>query len=307
MSARTPRVLVVYKKSAYQLHVLERKDRRLLGLIRRGHADALDMRQGHQVHRATLVAVVNSLRRIGVKFDLVYRANLLQARERYDLVVSVGGDGTLLQASHVVRDVPVLGVNSAPRRSEAVFCAASRENFERLCRAALDGTLGSVRLFRLQMALNGRPLLPLALNDILIAHGDPATMSRYRLKIGRRQEDQKSSGLWISTAAGSSSAVRAAGGRRLNWTAQSFLYQPRELYHGRLTQPRLTGGALPIREALEVTSLMRDGMAFVDGPHIRYRLQFGDRLRISLTPDHPLRVLGLRHRRPSASAGNKES
>ncbi|MBI3323799.1 MAG: NAD(+)/NADH kinase [Candidatus Omnitrophica bacterium] len=290
------RVLVVYKKSAYQLHVLERRDRHLLGRLRRGDPDALDMRQGHQVHRATLVAVVNSLRRLGVKFDLVYRANL-KAGQRYRFIVSVGGDGTLLQASHVVLDAPVLGVNSDPGRSEAVFCAARRENFERLCRQALAGSLPGIEVFRLQMTLNGRCVAPLALNDVLITHSDPATMSRYRLRIGRRQEDQKSSGLWVATAAGSSSAVRAAGGLEVNWIERKFLYQPRELYRGRLSQPRLTGGCLRLGQTVELAWLMGAGAAFIDGPHVRHRLMFGDRIRVSLSAEHPLRILGLGQRR----------
>lgn len=38
-----------------------------------------------------------------------------------DLVISVGGDGTLLQASHFLDDsVPIVGVNSDPTRVEEV-------------------------------------------------------------------------------------------------------------------------------------------------------------------------------------------
>lgn len=38
-----------------------------------------------------------------------------------DLVVTVGGDGTLLQASHFMDDsIPVLGVNSDPTKAEEV-------------------------------------------------------------------------------------------------------------------------------------------------------------------------------------------
>lgn len=38
-----------------------------------------------------------------------------------DLVVTIGGDGTLLQASHLLDDsIPVLGVNSDPTRNEEV-------------------------------------------------------------------------------------------------------------------------------------------------------------------------------------------
>ena len=286
------RVLVVYKKSAYQLYVLERRDPHLVRLLRRRHPEARDVRQAHAVHQATLETVVKSLTQLHVAYDLVYRANLRTAA-RYDLVVSVGGDGTFLQASHVVDDTPMLGVNSDPQRSEAVFCAATTSNLARVLRQALAGQVAEQRLYRLRIRLNGRPLSPLVLNDVLIAHDDPATLSRYRLTIAAHQEDHKSSGLWVATAAGSSSAILAAGGRRLRWTAKQFQYRPRELYQGRLSRARLTGGALSMRETIEVTWLMREGAAFIDGPHVRHPLQFGDRLVVGLSSAHPLRVLGL--------------
>ena len=294
------RVLVVYKKSAYQLHMLERRDAHLRGLLRRRHPDVLDMQQAHRVHQQTLAAVTATLRRLGAAADLVYRADL-KTTARYDLVVSVGGDGTVLQASHVVADTPLLGVNSDPRRSEAVFCAATKATIGAVLRCALarppgwragEGTLPMRRLWRLAVRLNGRRAGLLALNDVLIAHEDPATMSRYRLKIGARQEPQKSSGLWVATAAGSSSAILAAGGKRLTWTSPQFQYKPRELYQGRLTDCRLTGGVLPMGRRLEVTWLMREGKVYVDGPHVRLPLRFGDRLVIELSPDHPLHLLG---------------
>ena len=192
MPYSTPRVLVVYKKDAYQQYVQEQRDAHLVRLLRRRHPDALDMQRAHVVQRDAVEAVVRALRRLPVRFDVAYRADLRMARTGYRLVVSVGGDGTFLQAARSIHRTPILGVNSDPQRSEAVFCAATRETFPRLCRLALAGRLPELRLARLGMRLNGRPLPPRAINDILIVHDDPATMSRYRLALGRQRELQKS-------------------------------------------------------------------------------------------------------------------
>lgn len=223
---------------------------------------------------------------------MAFRANL-KVKKRYDLVVSIGGDGTFLQAARAVKRTPILGVNSNPARSEAVFCAATMRTFPRLIRLALTGKLSMVTLFRLQVILNGRAVGPLALNDVLVVHDDPATMSRYRLRIGAREEFQKSSGLWVASAAGSSSAVLAAGGRRLPWTSRKFQYRPRELYRGRLSRYRLTGGVLTPRAHVRVTWLMRRGSLFIDGPHVRIPLRFADQLKIRPSYRDPLRMLGL--------------
>ena len=288
-----PRILVVYKKDAYQQYLKERRDPHLLRLLRRGHHDVLDMRRAHTIHVDALETVIHALRRLPVDFDVAYRADL-NVTKRYDLLVSVGGDGTFLQAARSVYRTPILGVNSDPARSEAVFCAATSRNFGRLCRQALEGRLPELRLHRLQLTVNGKRLPQRALNDVLVVHDDPATMSRYRLRIGRQEELQKSSGLWVATAAGSSSAVLAAGGRRLPWGARTFQYRPRELYRGRLSRYRLTGRLLRPRDAVRVAWLMRRGVIFVDGPHIRIPLRFADQLEIRLSLADPVRVLGLK-------------
>ncbi len=293
--SRTPRVLVVYKKDAYQQYVQEQQDARLLRLLRRHHPDVLEMQRAHTVHEEAMEAVVHALRQLPAAFELAYRADL-KVTKRYDLVVSVGGDGTFLQAARSIQHAPILGVNSDPSRSEAVFCAATPRTFARLYRSALQGRLPELRLFRLVLTLNGSRLPQRAVNDALIVHDDPSTMSRYRLRVGGREEAQKSSGLWIATAAGSSSAVLAAGGRRLRWGAKQFQYHPRELYRGRLSRPCLKGGVLTARTPVRVTWLMRKGSVFVDGPHVKIPLRFADQLDVRLSLEDPIRVLGLPRR-----------
>lgn len=290
---RRPRVLVVYKKDAYQQYIQEQQDPRLIRLLRRRHPDVLDMQRAHAVHEEAIEAVVRALRSLAVDFDVAYRSNLTVTTP-YDLVVSVGGDGTFLQVAHHVKGTPILGVNSDPSRSEAVFCAATHRTFPRLAREALAGRLPELRLYRLQVSLNGKRLPHRVLNDVLVVHDDPATMSRYRLRIGSREEFQKSSGLWVATAAGSSSAVLAAGGIRLPWSAKRFQYRPRELYRGRLAHARLRGGVLWAHQSVLVTWLMRRGSAFIDGPHLAIPLRFADQLEVRLSLTDPLLVLGLR-------------
>ncbi len=286
------RILVVYKKDAYRQYLQEQHDPHLARLLEQGHSDLLDMQRAHAIHEEALEAVVHTLRQLPVEFDVAYRADL-KVTKRYDLLVSVGGDGTFLQAARSVQRTPILGVNSDPARSEAVFCAATRDTFPKLCRRVLAGTLSELRLYRLVLRVNGKLVPQRALNDVLVVHDDPATMSRYRLKIGRREESQKSSGLWVATAAGSSSAVWAAGGVRLPWSAKKFQYRPRELYVGRLGRARLTGGLLVPGARVRVTWLMRRGSAFIDGPHVNIPLRFADELEIRLSLTDPLRVLGL--------------
>lgn len=288
---RKPRVLVVYKKDAYRQYLQEQQDPHLSKLLRARQPDLLEMQRAHTIHEEAIETVVHGLRRLPVDLDLAYRADL-KVGKRYDLVVSVGGDGTFLQAARSVARVPILGVNSDPTRSEAVFCAANPRTCASLIREALAARLPMLRLYTLALRLNGRRLPFHPINDVLVAHDDPATMSRYRLRIGGCEELQKSSGIWIATAAGSSSAVLAAGGRRLRWSATMFQYRPRELYRGRLSRARLTGGVLTPSTQARITWLMRQGSASIDGPHVKIPLRFADQLQISLSLANPVLVLG---------------
>lgn len=289
----TPNVLVVHKKDAFERYVLEKRDPHLLRLLRAGNKDVLDMQRAHAVHVQSLNAVVQALKEMSVDFEVVSRGHLKVATS-YDLVVAVGGDGTFLHAARSFKHTPILGVNSDPSRSEAVFCAATYQTFPRFCRKALTGQLAELHLAWLQLELNGRKVAHQALNDILVVHNDPSTMSRYRLGVGRQEEVQKSSGLWVATAAGSSSAVLAAGGVPLSWGSKRFQYRPRELYRGRLSRAKLWGGVLSSNKSVRVVWLMQRGSAFLDGPHVRIPLRFADRLSIQLSWRDPLRVLGLR-------------
>ena len=89
-------------------------------------------------------------------------------------------------------------------------------------------------------------------------------------------------------------SVLAAGGVRLPWEAKKFQYRPRELYVGRLSHCRMTGGVLPTTARVRVTWLMRRGGAFIDGPHVKIPLRFADELEMRLSLTDPLRVVGLK-------------
>ena len=82
------------------------------------------LRAADAEHRRTLRAVEAALRARGLAFTLVSPHRLdgrgRRALERADLVVCVGGDGTLLGAARHVGRGLVLGVNSAPGDSVGI-------------------------------------------------------------------------------------------------------------------------------------------------------------------------------------------
>jgi NAD+ kinase len=208
------------------------------------------------------------------------------------MLLSVGGDGTFLEVARYAIQTPILGVNSDPQRSTAFFCAADRQTIQPRLEMLLAGTLHEVRLARLQASINDTPLPSLALNDLLVAHVNPAAIASYTLQVGEYSEDQKSSGLWIATAAGSTAAIRAAGGRVLPLRSRKLQYLVREPYFGDRHSYRFLRGMIAPGPPLRILSRMRRGRVFMDGPHLRFPFDLGDILTVT-TAAMPLRALGL--------------
>ena len=285
------RALVVYKKSYYELYGYTEREGRFAALHAHRRTIIEAMRYSHEENQRTLEAVRAAFEAVGIPYDCLYRGELGSVAG-YDLLLSVGGDGTFLEVARYALDTPMLGVNSDPERSTAFFCAANRSTIRSHLEALLAGHMHEVRLARLQVTLNDRPLPYYALNDLLIAHANPAAMTSYTLRLGTISEPQRSSGLWVATAAGSTAAIRAAGGRILPLRSRRLQYLVREPYGGDRSRYRLLKGTAGPDTPLEVTSRTRRGRLFMDGPHLRLSFGLGDVLTITSAAT-PLRVLGL--------------
>ncbi|KAG6755152.1 hypothetical protein POTOM_040968 [Populus tomentosa] len=76
-----------------------------------------------KVHKDAINFCQDILRKkSNIDWEPILRTNLSQPIRNFDLVVTVGGDGTLLQASHFLDDsIPVLGVNSDPTQVKEVL------------------------------------------------------------------------------------------------------------------------------------------------------------------------------------------
>lgn len=287
-TARPPRILIVYKKSAYQLYALERRGRRVRALLR-AHAESMRvMQQAHEAHLASLEAVEKAARATGAMVRMVYRANL-RTPCNADVLVTVGGDGTLLDASHRVVNTPLLGVNSNPARSVGYLTAATAGTFAHVLDQVLRGRLKPRLLMRLAVRLNDRPLGPPVLNDVLFCHANPAATSRYALHLEGTAEEQKSSGVWIATPAGSTAAILSAGGQQESLRKRRFQFLVREPYAPPGHALRLVHGFVPAHGSLSITNYVRQGALFLDGAHLRFKVAMGDVISITAHPD-PLSI-----------------
>jgi NAD+ kinase len=293
---RPPHVAVVVKRSAWSIYLEERKDPRIVRLIEMGDAATARLRASHEAHEQTVREVKAVLDSLDAKVEIVSSpAQEFDSRD-LDLVITVGGDGTLLSASRNVVDVPILGINSAPGHSVGFFCGATSDKAADAITKALRGSLRRTVLTRMQVTVNDKPVTARVLNDALFCHTSPAATSRYVIRFGKIEEEQKSSGFWIGPAAGSTAAQRSAGGRVLPLTSKRLQLVVREPYTPHGEEYRLRHALVPPGNTLVVRSKMHDAKLFLDGPIRAIDVGFGDIVEFTQAPQS-LTILGISAKR----------
>jgi NAD+ kinase len=294
-------VAVVQKRTTYRKFVLEDHDPLFTKLMEDRDPSVARLKSSHDAHEETVSEVDAALAKLGA--DVVFRGGPKDGIPGdVDLVVTIGGDGTLLATSHQLgKGISLLGINSAPNHSVGFFCGGKKGSVEKTLRRAWKGTLVPTELTRMRVERNGECLHSRVLNEALFCHASPAATSRYLLRITRRghesrEEDQRSSGLWIGPAAGSTAAQKSAGGKVLPLASRRIQYVVREPYRPVGQRTRLLVGLLGKNDTLTLTSKIRDGRVFIDGHQIVHTVTLGDVLVLSRS-DEPVTVLGLADKR----------
>lgn len=286
-----PRVLVLYKPMEAVLGVSSvqnesgRWRRVASGKFRERHPErATRYETAAAQHEASIAATRKVLGGLGLTATWL-PAGSARGDEACDLILSVGGDGTLLAAARAAGSRPVFGINSAPDFSVGHFCAARIANLETKLEGALQGALPTVALTRLAVEINGNRVPSLALNEVLFAHISPAGTSRYLLGVDGNREAHRSSGVWVSTAAGSTGAIRSAGGEVMALERRELQYLVREPYMVGRSTYRLVTGFTP--GGVEIVSETDRAAVYLDAHADPRVVQFGDEIRIA-PADAPL-------------------
>lgn len=221
-----------------------------------------------------------------------------------DLVVTVGQDGLVSNTAKYLKGQPILAVNPDPERFDGVLLPFTPETASTQMHATLYGPLHAKRVTLAKVTLSdGQSLL--AFNDFFIGASSHVS-ARYRIEIGERAENQSSSGIIVSTGAGSTGwlqsvyagaagVIEALGGRvvpppdggKLRWDTQHLVFSVREPFPSMATQSSIVHGVFTNDEPLRVTSEMAaNGIVFSDGVEADY-LEFnsGSALTVTTAPD----------------------
>lgn len=274
---------VVFKRSRYE-YAKEHGSKTELNFLKASLGELKNrLENSHQNNLSCIKHVEQVLQELNLDYQFFSRSDLKASDIKKTLVISIGGDGTLLDASHYCIDSPILGVNSDPENSVGLLCGANQKNFKSILTGIMANKIKPMSIARLNVKISGKIKEQLALNDVLFCHQNPAAMTRFKLEFKGRIESHRSSGIWVSSAAGSTGGIYSAGAKPINLDEKKAIFRLREPYWCDKTKALLHSGNIAQEETLKITSEMSDGKLFLDGPHKASKIGIGQSIEISLS------------------------
>lgn len=200
-----------------------------------------------------------------------------------DLVIVIGQDGLVANTAKYLQGQPIFAINPNPELYDGVLLPFTAKDFRGPLERALAGrfAIEPVTMAKVDTS-DGQTLL--AFNDFFIGAASHVS-ARYELEFDGVSENQSSSGIIISTGAGSTgwlksiyqgaaNVARAMGGKlvlpddggALPWDTNTLPFVVREPFPSRATSANLTVGGITSGLPLVVRSRMvTNGVIFSDG------------------------------------------
>jgi NAD kinase len=234
----------------------------------------------HDAYQRSLRSVRRAIE-VGLKIQVMDRALVFTyVFSPHDVIVTLGQDGLVANTAKYVGGQPILAVNPDPERFDGVLLPFEPPGLGPNLERTLEGksrmrpvTLAEARL------KDGQRLL--AFNDLFIGV-QSHTSARYRIEYGGSTENHSSSGIIVSTGAGStgwlssifnqtSGILSFLGGRpvkplRIEWGEQKLVFVVREPFLSRHSQAGIVAGVLlPDRPLTLESQMPTGGVIFSDG------------------------------------------
>jgi NAD+ kinase len=217
-------------------------------------------------------------------------ANLEEIGQEADLVIVVGGDGSLLSAARIMAqfDTPVLGVN---RGRLGFLTDIMPDDIAQQIPAVLDGDFERESRFLLgaEVRRDGQVLgRGDALNDVVVNSGTSAQMIEFELSINNTfVYRQRADGLIVSTPTGSTAYSLSGGGPIMHPTLDAIVLVPM-FPHALSSRPIVVDGNSEIR--LDILARNRIHPPVTCDGQANMKARPGDSVHISKNP-HRLSLL----------------
>ena len=283
------KLVIVTRKTRLQ-ELVERFNTRSQAKFYIEHAggDFVDYEREDDAYRSSLEVLRRSLD-FEMPQQLVDRALVPTFQfQKEDLIVTLGQDGLVANTAKYVGAQPIVAVNPEPGRFDGILLPFLPDQARSAVGQVIEAkaTIHEVTLAEIKLH-DGQRLL--AFNDLFIGARSHVS-ALYRIKYGKKSEIQSSSGVLVSTGAGStgwlssvfnmaSGIARFCGGAvvkpvRMPWEDRRLIYIVREPFVSRHSQANIVAGMIESGQELVLESLMPSGGAiFSDGMEADF-LQF---------------------------------
>jgi NAD kinase len=280
------KIVVITKKTALD-ELVERFNTRAQARFYLEHMGASfdEYEAAHQTYLRALATLKAALPR-GARSQIIERAFLptFQFGER-DLVLTLGPDGLVVNTAKYLSGQPLLALNPDRWRIDGILVPFLVEQAPGLLSHAMRGDYALTQISMAKAELNDGQVL-YAVNDLFIGQRTHVS-ARYRLRLQDQAEEQSSSGIIVSTGAGSTgwfrSILTGAAGviehfapadevrevrerYRFDWEAEHLYFAVREPFVSKRSSASLVFGRIDAGTRLEIESRMpHDGVIFSDG------------------------------------------
>jgi NAD+ kinase len=212
----------------------------------------------------------------------VETASVAKLGDTVDLVIVVGGDGTMLSVTREIapKRVPLIGINQGRL---GFLTDIALDDMETALAAMFDGQLSLEERIMLSAAVlrDGAELVEnLAFNDVVVNRGGLGGMIELAISIGGSYMcDLSADGVIIATPTGSTAYAMSANGPIVHPSLRAWSLVP-------ISPHALTNRPIVIGDAEQVTIALtgaREAMIHWDGHH-HVELREGDRIVVRTAP-----------------------
>ncbi len=205
-----------------------------------------------------------------------------------DLVVTLGQDGLVANTAKYLQKQLLLALNPDPRRIDGILIPFQVNQFSAVLQGVMSGNSTVKNITMAKVTLNDGQTL-YAVNDIFIGP-QSHTSARYQISLDGWSETQSSSGIIVSTGAGSTGWFRSIitgaaqlmssfaqqpelakmqNSYRFDWEADYLYFNVREPFISHTSTAKLVFGQINSGSMLKLTSQMpQNGVIFSDGVEV---------------------------------------
>lgn len=243
--------------------------------IEHSGGDFSDYEQEHLIFKNSLSVIVDKMsEHFKCKvIDRSFLPNYIFTEK--DLPVVLGQDGLVANTAKYVGGLPIFAINPDESRYDGVLLPHSVDDFAEEIPQIIHERFSCDDITMAKATLNDGQTL-LAFNDFFIGPASHIS-ARYNIKLGKKSENQSSSGIIVSTGAGStgwlSSICNQVSGMskqstkiNMTWDQDELFFVVREPFESKYSKASIVSGYIDEAHPLVVESFMpQKGVIFSDG------------------------------------------